>query len=120
MGGEKSVVGAAAVTVCLELCMTLKTFPWDRIQLMNGVTYRVAGALKTPAAFLTPVIFGCALIWGYLLDRNKKKKDSFLYLVCVASVVTAIIASGIYVMDVDNFTVDYYEMLQMQSGLETE
>ena len=119
-GGEKSVVGAAAVTVCLELCMTLKTFPWDRIQLMNGVTYRVAGALKTPAAFLTPVIFGCALIWGYLLDRNKKKKDSFLYLVCVASVVTAIIASGIYVMDVDNFTVDYYEMLQMQSGLETE
>lgn len=119
-GGEKSVVGAAAVTVCLELCMTLKAFPWDRIQLMNGVTYRVAGALKTPAAFLTPVIFGCALIWGYLLDRNKKKKDSFLYLVCVASVVTAIIASGIYVMDVDNFTVDYYEMLQMQSGLETE
>lgn len=87
---------------------------------MNGVTYRVAGALKTPAAFLTPVIFGCALIWGYLLDRNKKKKDSFLYFVCVASVVTAIIASGIYVMDVDNFTVDYYEMLQMQSGLETE
>ena len=118
--GAQKIAGAAAITAAFTLMLTLKSFPWDRLQFLNGMTYRMVGAIKTPAAFLTPVLFGCALAWCSLLENCRKKKDHWIYPVCVAVAVIAVIASGIYVMDVNNFTVDYYEMFQMQSGIGLE
>lgn len=115
---EEYIVGAAAVTAVLELFMTLKSFPWDRLQLANGITYRMVGVLKTPAIFLTPVIFISALAWGYVIRRYITKKEVLLCSFCTAIVLIAVIVSGIYLTDVNNFYADYYEMMQMQNGIE--
>ena len=117
---NQKMAGAAAITAVFALMLTLKSFPWDRLQFLNGMTYRMVGAIKTPAVFLIPALFGCAMAWCCLLEKYQKKTDHFVYRICVAVAVIAVIVSGIYVMDVNNFTVDYYEMFQMQSGIGLE
>lgn len=117
---EECMVGAAAVAAVLELFMTLKIFPWDRLQLVSGVMYRLVGVLKTPAIFLTPVVFISAWAWGYVIRKYQTQKAVFLSTFCTAVALIAVIVSGIYLEDANNVYADYYEMIQMQNGIETK
>lgn len=111
---------AIALNAVVLILMSLRAFPWDRIQLINGVTYRIIGVLEKPVNLICEAVLFLAICWGYLIKRCKEKYSEREYYFCVVVAVVAVLVSGVYIMDAGNMKTDYYAEIQMQNGIGEE
>lgn len=92
--GKVSVVFAAAL-----LFMSLKYFPWDKIQYINSVTESLIGSIQYPHRFwgwgtlLLTAVSGCCL-YRYKTENHRKG-----YYVCVICVLIALTTSSMFYND---------------------
>lgn len=92
--GKVSVVFAAAL-----LFMSLKYFPWDKIQYINSVTESLISSIQYPHRFwgwgtlLLTAVSGCCL-YRYKSGNNQKA-----YYTCIICVMIALTTSSMYYND---------------------
>lgn len=99
--------------------MSLRSFPWDRIQTSNAIASRMVGILESPERFVGMAAICIAVSIGYVLVLLKERFQSYRHLYCVGIIVVLIGAatSGLYLIDEGNRSEDYYNSINMSSGI---
>ncbi len=98
-----------ALSGVLLLCMSLNTFPWDRIQSLYPAAAALVSSLQFPNRFLgwgtvcLVMIFGCCL-W-YLEEKNVQ-----WYRMALLLAFLGLTTSDLYLLDFVNSDQDYFEL----------
>lgn len=114
---EETFLCTMTITTVGLLLLSLRTFPWDRIQVINGAAYKWIGLLETPEVFGRIALICLVACWGALLKRSKKHAGQ-AYSVCMIGLLITITFTGIYVMEKNEMEADEIMRIQMQSGIE--
>lgn len=89
----------SAILACVLMLMSLKIFPWDKIQQMGEVASALISSLQFPNRFLgwatmfLVAVMGCIL---YYLHENQRTQG---YRVALGIIVISIMTSGVYLID---------------------
>ena len=116
-GEEESFLCAMTITTVGLLLLSLRTFPWDRIQLINGYTYKGIGLLETPDVFGKTALICLVACWGALLKQSKEHAGQ-VYRICMICLFITITFTGIYAIEKNKIGADEIMRIQMQSGIE--
>lgn len=93
---KKDIAGLAKVSVVLGsalLCMTLRNFPWDRIQTINGKTNLLIGSLQSPDCFLGAATTLVIVVFGFCLWYFHSEKKMLYWLGVGLALFTVIVGS---------------------------
>ncbi len=119
LSGEEIGLGkTACIAALLAMLMSLKVFPWDRIQAFNGVTATLVSSLQFPNRLLMianislTVLAGVVAKWVFVT----KGKGAF-GAICIAMAVLLFISSQ-YVSE-DILSRDNYVCIQNAEGMGT-
>ena len=98
---ETSFAKKTALIAMLLLLMSLKIFPWDRIQSMNSVFAALVSSLQFPNRFLGWGTGCLVFLFGYCLDYLKGRHEKgYLFLLVLAFI--GITTSDMYLLDYTN------------------
>ncbi len=108
-GGRLSFVGRAALIGALLLAMSLRIFPWDRIQFLNPVTASLVSSIQFPYRFLVWGTACLVLVFGYCLwyfEERDRRWYGGLLLAAFLGVTT----SSLYLLDYVDYEEGYFEL----------
>ena len=93
------VAKLSALFACLLLAMTLRIFPWDRIQESSGVAASLVSSLQFPNRFLgwtmvfLVMVFGACVLY-FQLYFSKKQWNRRIYVAGMALVLLSIVSGS--------------------------
>lgn len=90
-----------ALIALLLLFMSLKIFPWDRIQNMNSVFAALVSSLQFPNRFLGWGTACLVFLFGYCLNYLKSRQEGG-HLLLMAFAIIGITTSDMYLLDYVN------------------
>ncbi len=98
-----------ALAGVLLLLMSLKVFPWDRIQSLHPAAAALVSSLQFPNRFLGWGTVCLTAVFGFCLEYLERQGGR-RHLLLLATAVAAIATSGMYLTDYVNYEQDYYEL----------
>lgn len=114
-----SFMCSMSVASVVFILMSLRLFPWDRIQTSNVIASRMVGILESPERFVGMAAICIAISIGYVLVLLKEKFQTYkpLYYVGIIVVLIGVVTSGLYLIDEGNCSADYYNSVNMSCGI---
>lgn len=116
---KDSFMCSMSVASVVLIMMSLRLFPWDRIQTVNDITNRMVGMLESPERFLGMAAVCTTISIGYVLVLLKEKCRASKQMYCAGIIVVliGIMTSGLYLIDEGNRSADYYNIVNMNDGI---
>lgn len=107
--GEKGLAftKVTALIGVMLLYMSLRCFPWDRIQFMNPVFESLVSSLQFPNRFLGWGTVCLVLVFGYCL-LHYEKRDKRIYYGLIAVAIIGVATSSMYLLDHVNRDQNYF------------
>ena len=89
----------SASLACVLMLMSLKIFPWDKIQQMGEVVSALVSSLQFPNRFLGWATMFLVVVMGCILYYLRENQQTQGYRVVLAIIVISIMTSGVYLID---------------------
>lgn len=89
----------ASVLGCLLLLMSLRIFPWDKIQFLNKITASLVSSLQFPNRFLGWGTTLLAAVFGFCLWHFEKQGQKLYYYVGIILTLISVTTSSMYLLD---------------------